>query len=182
LSEKRPETTKDIVTRSAALSLRELSHEMDARARRSRKRGTYTVDLPGHLAQCDANYHQLLRLFPQLRDVDHQAFALPVAGADAKVHFRVLERGPYTTTVHIAVKGASNWLDLATPELSVRAYHDALSAEVVSYQDENRFHGAYEYPNTRMRQRDEKAQLNRFLGEFLALLLSHGVSAEPISF
>ena len=49
---------------------------------------------------------------------------------------------------------------------------------MVSYQHESRFYGAYEYPNKRMRARDEKEQLNRFLGEYLALCLAIGMSAD----
>ena len=184
MSEKRPETTADIVSRSAALSLDQVAGDLRERARRSRRRGQrgeYTVDLPSHLAECDANFHRLLRLFPDLRHRDEHRIAMPSAGEVAHVVFTVEERGPYTTLVHIALVGADRWLDLAQPELTVRAYHDAQSAEVVSYQDQNRFHGVYEYPNTRMRQRDEKVQLNRFLGEFLTLLMAHGASVEPIN-
>ena len=183
MSEKRPETTADIVSRSAALSLDQVAGDLRERARRSKprkQRGEYTVDLPSHLAECDANYHRLLRLFATLRERDEHRIALPMAGDSAHVVFTVNERGPYTTLLHIAVVGADRWLDVTSPELTVRAYHDAKSAEVVAYQDQNRFHGVYEYPNTRMRQRDEKVQLNRFLGEFLTLLMSHGASVEPI--
>ena len=106
-----------------------------------------------------------------------------MTGLNTEVVFEVLEKGPYTTLLQLDVSSDENWLRLATaPSLTVRVYHDAQSAEVVSYQEQNRFHGAYEYPNSRMRQRDEKVQINRFLGEFLSLCLEHGASTHPISF
>ena len=66
------------------------------------------------------------------------------------------------------------------PEHEDSLYHDTKSAEVVAYQHQSRFHGAYEYPNRRMRARDEKEQLNRFLGEYLALCLAVGMSADTL--
>jgi len=135
------------------------------------------------MAECDANYARLLRIFPTLRDQNQQAIALPLASFDAQVTFEVLEKGPYTTLLKIDVVSEQKWLELAAaPAMTVRVYHDAQSAEVVSYQAQNRFHGVYDYPNTRMRQRDEKVQINRFLSEFLTLCLEHGASTQPISF
>ena len=154
-----------------------------ARGRFRTKRKDYSVDLPRHMAECDANYHRLMRLFPGLRDQAEFEFILELSSHEARVVFSVLERGPYTTLLHIDVQSDDRWLGLATaPEMTVRIYHDAQSAEVASYQNQNRFHGKYEYPNTRMRQRDEKVQLNRFLGEFLTLCMAHGASVQPVSF
>jgi len=178
VTDKRPETQADILSRSKVLTSAQLR-----RAQQRKAEGRYTVDLPAHMAECDANYVRLLRLFPDLRESDRQLINLPLNAMDAEVMFEVLEKGPYTTLLQIDVKTSQKWLDLAAaPSMTVRVYHDAKSAEVVSYQTQNRFHGNYEYPNTRMRQRDEKVQLNRFLSEFLTLCLEHGASSQPISF
>jgi len=174
MSEKRPETDADILSRSRMVSSTQL---------RRRRKGGYSVDLPSHMAECDANYHRLLQLFPDLREQDERQLSLPLPALQADVVFVVAEKGPYTTLLNINVKSEEKWFAMAGAlAMSVRVYHDARSAEVVSYQQQNRFHGAYEYPNTRMRQRDEKAQINRFLGEFLTLCLDHGASAHPIQF
>ena len=66
------------------------------------------------------------------------------------------------------------------PALSVRLYHDARSAEVVEYQRDDHFRAVYDYPNRHMRLPDEKAQVNRFLGEFLSMCLVHGVSVREL--
>jgi len=63
-------------------------------------------------------------------------------------------------------------------ELTVRLYHDAKSAEVIEVQKQRRFDAVYDYPNEKMRQRDEKTQINRFLSEFLSMCLTHGVANE----
>ena len=70
---------------------------------------------------------------------------------------------------------------MAPPTMLIRLYHDAQSAEVVEVRNENRFKEVYEYPNPRMRAKDEKAQVNRFLGEYLAMCLRYGLAAEQVA-
>lgn len=175
MSEKRPESSADIVTRSKAVT----GSHGDAP---ERKRHTYSVDLQRHMAECDANYHRLLRLFPELKQQDIREFKLALPHVESQVLFEVTERGRYTTLLDISFASEDQWTHIATPRLTVRIYHDAANAEVVAYQNQNYFHGKYDYPNTRMRQRDEKVQVNRFLSEFLGLCLEHGANAHPISF
>ena len=176
MSDKRPETSADIITRSKVV----LGRGAQAPARR--RRGGYSVDLPRHMAECDANYYRLLRLFPALRHT-REPVQFGVPPLDATVHISVLEQGPYTTLVQIDTATVRPWLHwAAAPRLSVRAYHDAKSAEVVAYQNRDRFHGKYDYPNTHMRQRDEKVQINRFLSEFLTLCLEHGAVDDVVQF
>jgi len=64
----------------------------------------------------------------------------------------------------------------------VRLYHDANVAEVVKCQRYQSFSPRYEYPNVDMHQIDEKAQMNRFLGELLTHCLSHGRVADKLVF
>ena len=145
-------------------------------------RGRYKVDLVREGAECDANYARLHRLLPELFDRDLRNVALPLPGADRTLAFKVVERCPYTTTVLVRF-GAddADWHDvLPAPELTVRLYHDARTAEVIAYQGQDRFRGLYTYPNDQGRQPDEKAQLNRFLGEYLSLCLDHGRETAPV--
>ncbi len=169
----------DIVTRSRRVAL----DERALKRRRGQSRDRYSVDLKSHMAECDANYHRLMRLFPDLRERGDRVIALPLAGFATDVEFTVLEKGPYTTLLRIVVTAEERWAQLATDvKLTVRVYHDAHSAEVVSYQNQKRFHGVYEYPNRNMRQRDEKVQINRFLSEFLDICLAHGATDQPVTF
>ncbi|NOX49813.1 MAG: DUF1249 domain-containing protein [Gammaproteobacteria bacterium] len=182
MSEKRPETEADIISRSKLLvGEQALVREGVSFVPMGRRNKPYSVDLPRHMAQCDANYHRLIRLFPDMRKEAELAFALLLSSCDANVVFKVLEKGPYTTLIKIQVSVDDKWLALAAaPLMTVRIYHDAQSAEVVSYQNQNRFYSKYDYPNTGMRQRDEKVQINRFLGEFLTLCQEHGGSSDPL--
>jgi|TARA_B100000315_G_scaffold259869_2_gene317772 hypothetical protein len=134
----------------------------------------YSINLPAHMAECDANYLRLMKLFPGMREHAEHVFGVVVAGESLEVVITVLERGPYTTLVRMKQLPESTWG--TNPSMTVRLYHDARSAEVVEYQRARHFKAVYGYPNERMHQRDEKVQVNRLLGEFLALCLSDGVA------
>ena len=58
--------------------------------------------------------------------------------------------------------------------MSIRLYHDARMAEVISSQDIFQVKPRYDYPNKNMHQQDEKQQINQFLNEWLHLCLEHG--------
>jgi uncharacterized protein YqiB (DUF1249 family) len=60
------------------------------------------------------------------------------------------------------------------PRMSIRLYHDAQMAEVISSQDIHQVKPRYDYPNKDMHQQDEKQQINQFLNEWLKLCLEHG--------
>ncbi len=60
------------------------------------------------------------------------------------------------------------------PRMSIRLYHDARMAEVISSQDIFQVKPRYDYPNKNMHQQDEKQQINQFLNEWLHLCLEHG--------
>jgi uncharacterized protein len=140
----------------------------------------YRVDLSAHMAECDANYLRLTKLAPDLDDREERALALVLADRRVTVRIRLLERCPYTSLIEVS---QFPWLEglafhLPAPRLTVRMYHDARSAEVVEFQAGRRFHAVYAYPNDEMRQRDEKAQINRFLAEYLSACLYHGVAED----
>ena len=60
------------------------------------------------------------------------------------------------------------------PRMSIRLYHDARMAEVISSQDIHQVKPRYDYPNAQMHQQDEKQQINQFLNEWLHLCLQLG--------
>ena len=139
----------------------------------------YNIDLGAHLAECDGNYLRLTRLMPDMDHSDRREFrvlfgAAPASSA-ALVSFEVIDRCRYTTVVALRQWAAS---DSAETHIKVRLYHDARSAEVIEFQGQRLFEAEYGYPNRKMRQPDEKAQVNRFLREFLNACLTHGVANE----
>ena len=62
------------------------------------------------------------------------------------------------------------------PEMIIRVYHDAKTAEVTSYQNHRYFKAVYPVPNQFMYQTDEKEQLNLFLAEWLNLCINEGLT------
>ncbi len=141
----------------------------------------YSINLPAHMAECDANYLRLLKLFPSIRSEDEREFAVDLGPAAVGIELRVLERAPYTTLIELVQESqdAGNWM--SQPRITIRLYHDARCAEVVSYQRARDFQAVYDYPNPDMYHPDEKVQVNRLLGELLAICLHRGqVKAVPV--
>jgi uncharacterized protein len=139
----------------------------------------YRIDLPAHMAECDANYLRLIKLFPNLREDDVSAFSVLLGERPFHVRVEVGERGPYTTLLELLQLPEGPWN--ALPRMLVRLYHDARSAEVVECHRFRHFRPVYDYPNEHMHLPDEKAQVNRFLTEFLSWCLRHGLAiTEPV--
>lgn len=135
----------------------------------------YNIDLGSHLAECDANYRRLMALAPWRPD-DEGAVRVVLGDGVPDVLIEVLERSRHTSVIAMR----QLWDDEGNESphdtsIKVRVYHDAKSAEVIEFHRERGFNAVYDYPNRRMRQRDEKAQINRFLSEFLSICLKHGV-------
>jgi len=136
----------------------------------------YTINLPAHMAECDANYLRLQKLFPAMREQESCVFGVEINAMRLTISLEVLERGPYTTIMRLTQEPAPPWS--RKPSLTIRLYHDARSAEVVEHQGKRHFRAVYDYPNEDMRHPDEKAQINRFLSEYLALCLAHGIAPD----
>lgn len=137
----------------------------------------YTVDLAGQMAECEANYARIMQLLPDMATVDQRLFGVELSGGQpAQIRIDVTERCKYTTMVDISqlpsAQGKKPWT--TAPSFSLRVYHDAQMAEVVSYDAHRALHASYEYPNEKMFQQDEKIQLNLFLGEWLSHCLKYG--------
>ena len=134
----------------------------------------YAVDLKALHQVCDENYWRLQRLLPTLLDGTDDQTALSVshaAGVQSRVIATVLERAPFTTTLHLVEQANAQPYGA---EFMVQLYRDALMAEVTSYQNAQAAAPRYAYPNAEMRQPDEKAQWNFLLGEWLLYCLKHG--------
>lgn len=156
------------------------------------QREKYVPNLKQLIHDCETNYLRMLRLLPQLSVPRANAqcsetklpetacvstrWAFAVEKPDSKlsrVEVSIDERAPYTTTLTLT---QTSLLDRWVPQaaIKVRLYHDANLAEVLSYQANHRIKQSYDYPNKKMYQRNEKAQLNAFLGEWLQSCLKAG--------
>lgn len=141
------------------------------------RRPRYQVDLVAQQAMGDMNYLRLRKLLPDLDQRNHWCFSLCLPlGQEWQIAVQVEERARFTTTVLLSRHhGPCRWT--RSPSMRVRLYHDARMAEVVAWERHRVAQGRYEYPNRKMYQADEKAQLNRFLGEWLNLCLAQGKAA-----
>lgn len=137
-------------------------------------RTAYVTDLKSLQGECSANYLRLVRLVGDMEAGQRRDIALR---GDKKyfgdLHLYIHEQAPYTTMVDVSQTGPLDAV-LEGPRMRVHLYHDVRMAEVTDFQRERHFNGRYRYPNARMHQPDEKLQLNRFLGEWLAHGLAHG--------
>ncbi|PMR73759.1 DUF1249 domain-containing protein [Billgrantia endophytica] len=141
-------------------------------------RAAYVTDLKGLQGECSANYLRLTRLLGDLAAGETRELDLTgKRGRFGTLLLTVLERAPYTTIMRVAQSGLMDKL-IDPPRMRVHLYHDVRMAEVTDFQRERHFDGRYRYPNLRMFQPDEKLQLNRFLGEWLAHGLAHGHSTD----
>jgi uncharacterized protein YqiB (DUF1249 family) len=146
------------------------------------QRKKYTIDLAGHMAECEANYARLMQLLPNIDRVDQYQFGIELAAeVPALFQIEITERCKYTTMLDIRqqlpVASSSSTVNTSlglSPFFSLRVYHDAQMAEVIAFNNHQRLRPSYEYPNDKMYHRDEKAQLNTLLGEWLSHCLQHG--------
>lgn len=140
----------------------------------------YSIDLAGQMAECEANYARIMQLLPDMESIDSREFGVEMPGhTSSRLYIVVTERCKYTTMLEVCqhTLPLSRQLpgEMTEPPLfSLRIYHDARMAEVVAFNRHRRIRPRYDYPNDGMYQRDEKAQLNKFLGEWLSHCLKYG--------
>ena len=137
----------------------------------------YHVDLAELMRVYETNYAKLNALLP----VGHEVGDVRCYQAVNMVYqLTVNEVTKYTTLIDICQSDAMPVFPL--PKMSVRLYHEARVAEVCASGDFSRVKAKYDYPNTKLLQKDEKFQLNKFLGEWLTFCLKTGISRSPIAF
>jgi uncharacterized protein YqiB (DUF1249 family) len=136
----------------------------------------YHVDLAELMRTYETNYAKLNALIPINASVGEVRC---YQAANMTYQIQVGEVTKYTTLVDICQSDDVPVFPL--PKMSVRLYHDARVAEVSQCEHLKRINARYDYPNDKMVQQDEKAQLNRFLGDWLTFCLRHGISRTPIN-
>lgn len=146
----------------------------------------YSIDLSAQMAVCDANFIRILQLLPNLelgakREISfNNELNLITSRKDSLItSLEVIESFKYTSTIRITNISshstvASNSFYQA-PEMLIRMYHDAKTAEVVSYQQAKYFKAKYPLPNKSMYQVDEKEQINFFLSDWLIFCQKEGL-------
>lgn len=136
------------------------------------------------MAVCDTNYLRLRKLLPTLEPGTERRIGLPgsTRAVAALVELRVLESFRYTTTLELRLFDTDfTHPYYRPPVMRIRLYHDANTAEVISYQERHtagfqpRFAQSVEFTP------DEKEQVNQFLAEWLTWCLDAGLGQSPAS-
>ncbi|KFZ36024.1 hypothetical protein HR45_18640 [Shewanella mangrovi] len=125
----------------------------------------YQPNVNQFLALCGRNYAHIQRWLPEECQLGDQ---WQVSGTFGCLDVEVLENTPYTQLVSITRNVDSQGV-VPVPKVTVRIYHDAKLAEVLSSQQIFRLQAVYDYPNLRMHHPDEKYQVNAFLEELLKI-------------
>jgi uncharacterized protein YqiB (DUF1249 family) len=136
---------------------------------------------------CEINYMLLLRLLANNDEAvgDEQCFFI---SDFLSYRTKILEVTRYTSLISISqdlpcldkikcVKSELSKVEFGKflrPKMTVRLYHDARVADVISNQDIRQIKPRYDYPNVKMHLPDEKQQINQFLKEWLQLSLKLG--------
>ena len=151
----------------------------------SRKK--YQPNLVSLMSLCANNYFLFLKIQAEQTQLDQQR------------HFFINDHLAYVITVNEVTrytslitfeqkvsgqkKSTNNTLfNSLHPRMSIRLYHDARMAEVISSQDIHQVKPRYDYPNKHMHQQDEKQQINQFLNEWLHLCLTYGQVSVKVLF
>lgn len=154
-----------------------LQSQPSAPVRRPQARA-FAPSLESRHAECELNYARLARVLPGFACGTARTIGLRRAdGRVERLEFTVTERSPYTVTIEL-LQCTPVWGSQAM-RLIVRAYLDARMAEVTGCDEARYLLARYPYPNARMFARDEKWQLNRLLGEWLAACLADGHQLAP---
>jgi uncharacterized protein YqiB (DUF1249 family) len=142
----------------------------------------YSIDLRARMAVCDANYIRILKLFPDQEPLARRVFALPFGNGmhHTLVQLKITEKFRYTSTLALTMSNdalAGIWF--TPPCMLVRLYHDACTAEVVSYQETPVSSIETLAAMNRAFSINEKEEVNLFLAEWLSLCLDEGMGSGP---
>lgn len=121
------------------------------------------------------NYLRLRRLIPNLSNLPDKSISrLPYC---LNLHLTVLERTKFTTTIYLTYYFNESTQSVAEPALTIRLYHDAHQAEVLTGHLQ---HGRKQYTHIPEKTLKIKWKLNRFLFKWLGycLYLGHHFSEE----
>ena len=118
----------------------------------------------------EQNYLQLRLLAPKVRHLDAQEYVSTI-DVGLPLYLQVIEQQKYTTTINLSFRFISKNRYPKQPDLLIRVYHDAQSAEVLS----GLVHGQ-RYVRRKARGLKTSLESNRFLYKWLRYCLHQGHS------
>ncbi len=137
----------------------------------------YQPNLVSLMTLCANNYMLLLKVLADKSQLNEQRCFFISDTLSYTVTINEVTR--YTSLITIEQNSVNASLSkeiahLLRPKMTIRLYHDARMAEVISSQGIRQVKPRYDYPNNKMHQQDEKQQINQFLNEWLHLCLEMG--------
>ncbi|WP_166423479.1 DUF1249 domain-containing protein [Paraglaciecola sp. 20A4] len=133
-------------------------------------RRKYVPHLPSIQRVCALNYVRLIKLLPDC-DTEDLEYQFKVNNT-LNYSIKIVECSRYTSTVTMAQESVVG-PDFMRPVVRIRLYHDAQLAEVIESQHIGALKPSYEYPNSKMFQKNEKEMVNLFLSEWLLFCSKH---------
>ncbi|MGB6190499.1 MAG: DUF1249 domain-containing protein [Aeromonas molluscorum] len=133
----------------------------------------YVPDLMSLQRTCEVNYMALMKLLPAGGEVG--ALRRYQVGNGLQFQLSLVGESRFTTQVVLSQHNPE-LPDYLQARIEIRLYHDVRMEEVCAAQQISRLQPRYDYPNTKMHQRDEKEQVNLFLADWLKFCLRHGTS------
>lgn len=125
----------------------------------------YQPNVTAFLDLCGRNYVHIMTCLPNLTEIGKR---WAINGIFGHLTVTLLENTPYTQLIELS-RFTTDCDLVPVPKITVRLYHDAKLAEVLTVQQISQFKPVYDYPNLCMYQRDEKYQINAFLEELLKI-------------
>jgi len=140
----------------------------------------YRPNLVSLMTLCANNYMLLLKVLADKEKQGEQRYFFINDALSYSIN--IIEITRYTslitmeqTTAKSTQKFSSEMINaVLRPHMTIRLYHDAQMAEVITTQNIRQVKPRYDYPNKDMHQQDEKQQINQFLNEWLHLCLELG--------
>ncbi len=138
------------------------------------KRKRYVADLRRLGALGELNYRRICQLTGESETGTSRKFSLRNGDTYmGTVSISLVERCKFTDTLYLEqTRNSGRWIN--NPQFTVRSYHDARMAEVISCFRYRRVEAVNAFPSTFMHHPDEKVQINSFLSDWLAFCLQFG--------
>lgn len=124
----------------------------------------------GKMRVFEMNYIRIVQLIPELLD-SGGSLLFSNNSDNGQICIELLERSRYTSMLKLTHRSPALQGWIPDMDITVHVYHDAKVAEVVQFQSQKGFRVRNPYPNPRMHHPDEKAEINRFLSEWLDFCL-----------
>jgi uncharacterized protein YqiB (DUF1249 family) len=129
-------------------------------------------DLPALIQLYEGNYLRLMRLFPDLDNLDETTVSR-VAGA-LDLYATIEESYKYTTTLLLTYRFIDNSEITPEPNARICVYHDVRAAELVSHCRRKRTRKVHKWLRGRMPELDHRWEMNRFLYKWLKFCSNQG--------